>query len=178
MLFRNPEASYHLREVVRLTGVGQGSVQRELANLVEAELITRTRRGSQVFFQANQASPVFAEVAGLVRKTCGVAAPIEKVLVGLGDGVEVAFLFGSIPAGTADASSDVDVLVVGDAPYRAVVEALAEAEPLVGRPISPTVYRRAEFIDKLRSKNHFLTQVMKSEKEVVIGDLEDLAAMV
>lgn len=177
LLFGQPERSFFLREIVRATDVGQGSVQRELGNLVEAALVTRENRGHQVYFRANPRSPVFPEIRSLVVKVCGVGAAVQESLVSLGDAVEVAFLFGSIVTGEERPGSDVDVMVIGDAAFGDVVEALAMVEGEVGRPINPTVYRRSEFQTKLDEGNHFLTKVMNSGKEVVIGDIDDLASL-
>jgi predicted nucleotidyltransferase len=177
LLFGQPERAFFLREIVRSTDVGQGAVQRELANLVEAGLVQREKRGNQVFFQANAEAPAFADLRALVLKTCGVGAVVQSALTDLGSSIEVAFLYGSIVTGEERPDSDIDVLVVGDAAFGDVVDALGRIEEKVGRPINPTVYRRSEFRKRLASKNHFLTQVMKAPKEVVIGDLDDLAAV-
>ena len=68
-LFRDTGKAMYLREIVRAAGVGQGAVQRELANLAKAGIALRTRRGNQVFYQANRESPVFTEIRSLVVKT-------------------------------------------------------------------------------------------------------------
>ena len=73
LFYGQPEHSFYLRQITRTLGIGQGSVQRELARLVEAGLLVRTRVGSQVHYQANAASPVFSEIKALMVKTAGVA---------------------------------------------------------------------------------------------------------
>lgn len=128
LLFGEPKRSFFLREIVRLTRVGQGSVQRELANLVDAELATRHERGNQVFFQANPLSPVYADLRSLVMKTSGVAAAVQQALVALGEKVETAFLYGSVASGEDRADSDVDVMVVGEVEFGEVVQALGAVE--------------------------------------------------
>lgn len=45
LFFVRPEQLFYLRQIVRTAGIGQGTVQRELARWVEAGLLTRTRRG-------------------------------------------------------------------------------------------------------------------------------------
>jgi hypothetical protein len=47
-------------------------------------------------------------------------------------------------------------------------------EKNIGRPINPTVYSVEEFKSKLASGNHFLTAVLKSQKEFLLGDEDDL----
>ncbi|MBZ0169448.1 hypothetical protein MELA_01764 [Candidatus Methylomirabilis lanthanidiphila] len=73
LFFVRPEQSFYLRQIVRTAEIGQGAAQRELARWVEAGLLVRTQRGNQVYYHANTASPVFAELKGLAVKTAGLA---------------------------------------------------------------------------------------------------------
>ena len=68
------------------------------------------------------------------------------------------------------ASSDVDLMVVGEVSFADVVSALAQIETKLGREVNPTVYGPREFREKLVSKNHFLSTVAKEKKLFVIGD--------
>jgi len=45
-LFGQPERSYHLSELLRLTGLGSASLQRELNKLAEAGLVRSERVGN------------------------------------------------------------------------------------------------------------------------------------
>jgi predicted nucleotidyltransferase len=80
LLFSHPERSYYANEIVRFARAGIGAVQRELARLVAARLITATKQGNQKHYQADRQSPVFDELVGLVRKTIGTetAGPIGR----------------------------------------------------------------------------------------------------
>lgn len=75
LLFCHPDEAFHLREIVRLTGAGQGALQRELERLAQAGLIIRRQKGNLVLHQANPSSPVFPDLQSLMLKTAGLAAP-------------------------------------------------------------------------------------------------------
>ena len=64
--------------------------------LVESGLVTVTPAGNQKHYQANPASPVFAELHGLVVKTIGLAGPLEEALAPFRDRIDAAFVYGSI----------------------------------------------------------------------------------
>jgi mRNA-degrading endonuclease toxin of MazEF toxin-antitoxin module len=83
LFYRRPERSFYLRQVIRSLGIGQGSVQRELARLAGAGLLVRTRVGSQVHYQANPASPVFSELKSLMVKSAGVGDVLHEALAPL-----------------------------------------------------------------------------------------------
>ena len=58
-LFVQPERGIHLNELLRLTGLGSASLQRELNKLVNAGLVRSVRVGNLRTFQANAESPIF-----------------------------------------------------------------------------------------------------------------------
>ncbi len=74
LLFGHPERSFFANEIVRHAGAGIGAVQRELERLAAAGLLTVAWIGNQKHYQANRRSPVFREIAGLVRKTINAEA--------------------------------------------------------------------------------------------------------
>lgn len=174
LFFTQAEQSFYLRHIVRMARVGQGAAQRELARWVEAGLLVRTRRGNQVYYQANPASPVFAELKALTVKTAGVADVLREALDGLSDRIGAAFVHGSLAQGTEKADSDVDVVVVGEVTFREVVAALHGAHEQIGREVNPTVYSETEFRKKLRAGHHFLTTVMAAPKLFLIGGEHEL----
>ncbi len=178
LLFVRPDESFYMREIVRATQVGQGAVQRELQRLAEAGIIHRTVRGRQVYYQANRACPVFAELQGLVVKTAGVGDVLRSALSPLKDRIEVAFIFGSFAAGAPRKNSDVDVLIVGEVSFADVVTSFGSAQQRLGRDLNPSVFPAAEFRTKLSTGHHFLTSVVREPKIFLIGDDRELARLV
>src|SRR5882672_3921037 len=82
-IFGQPERSYHLSELRRLTGLGSASIQRELNRLADAGLVTSDKVGNLRRFQANANSPVYEELAALTRKTLGVQPALQAALAPL-----------------------------------------------------------------------------------------------
>ena len=177
LLFCHSERSYYLREIARLAGVGRGAVQRELGRLVQAGLVTRSRRGNLVLFQANRETPVFAELRGLMIKTAGVADVLRRALSSLADRIVVAFVYGSMARGEETAGSDVDVMVIGEAGFREVCAALREAQQELGREVNPTVYSADEAREKIAGGQHFVSAVLRDPKVFLIGDEDELGRL-
>ena len=174
LLLSQPERSFFLREVARKTGAGQGAVQRELKQLAEAGIVTRTRRGNQIHFQANAECPVFPELRALLLKTIGVASQIQKALAPMADRIKLAFVFGSLPRGNATPQSDVDVIIVGNTTLHDIVKALSPLQETFGREINPTVYSVKEFSSKAVQGHHFVTSILEEPKWILIGDENEL----
>ena len=175
VLFGQPDRSFHSREIIRLAHSGVGAVQRELARLAAAELVTVVRIGNQKHYQANRAAPIFNELRGIVLKTFGVAGVLRQALAGLADRIQLAFVFGSVARGEDTAGSDVDLLIVADAlSYPEVYAALAAVEPQLGRPVNPTLYDETEWRRKQAEGNAFVTRIGAQPKIWIVGTEDDL----
>lgn len=173
VLFGAPDRSFYTNEVIGLAQSGAGAVQRELADLAAAGLLTVRRQGNQKHFQANEASPVFAELRGLVLKTMGLADVLRASLAPLAPQIERAFVFGSLAKQQDTATSDVDLLVVSDTlGYGEVFGALESASQTLRRPINPALYTAADFRARLQGDNAFINRVMQQPKIWLIGQEE------
>jgi len=154
-----------------------GALQRELKGLSEAGIVRRTVRGNQVYYQAEPECPAFGELKGLVLKTFGLADVLRGALAPLSNRIRVAFVHGSFARGTVRASSDVDLLVIGEVTFAEVVAALSEAQRVLGREVNPTIYPPDEFRSKLAAGHHFLNSVLSTDKVFLIGDENELARL-
>ena len=176
-LYARPDERFYLRQLVALTGVAQGAVQREVQLLTAAGLLTRRVEGRQVYYQANRASPIFPEMQRILLKTFGAADVMRRALAAIADLIEIAFIHGSVAKGTADAGSDIDLLVVGRISFSHLVTTLAPAQRELGREINPTVYPREEFRKKLRAGHHFVNSVLRDPKIFIMGTEHDLGRL-
>lgn len=172
-LLLHPDDAVHVRELARLTGTSAGSLHRELARLAEAGLLTRSERGNQVLYQANRACPVFAELAGLFRKTGGLADVLRAALLELADRIRFALVFGSVARGTETSLSDVDVLVVGEADFAEVVMALHPCQEVLGREVNPVVYSEAEWRARVDRDDPFVRDILQNPVMLLLGVMDD-----
>lgn len=176
LLLLRPEEALHGREISRRTGLPAGTITRELTKLAEVGLLNRDTRGNQRVYSANTASPVFAELASILRKTSGMADVLAQALAPLMPSLHVAFVFGSMARGQETAGSDIDVMIIGDASFRQIVEALHPTEAVLGREINAQILSPLEFADKANQKEAFLADVLAKPKIFLIGGEDDLEA--
>lgn len=177
LLYSRPDESFYIREIGRRLHASVGAVQRELATLSRVGLVSRSKIGSQVFFQANQNSAVFGEMRALVAKTVGVFHVLRSALQPLATRIAVAFVYGSIARREEKLSSDVDLMIIGDVTLDDVLVQLGSIEISLGRTVNPTVYSIGEYKSKLGSRNHFLNAVSRGEKVFLLGDEDELRKM-
>ncbi|WP_188706091.1 transcriptional regulator [Polaromonas eurypsychrophila] len=177
VLFGNPDRSFYANEVIALAQSGTGSVQRELAALSEAGLLSVTKQGNQKHYQANVAAPVFAELRGLVMKTSGLADVLRAALAPLAPQMVAAFVYGSVAKQNDTAQSDIDVMVVSAGlSYADVFGALEGATASLGRKVNPTLYTPAEMTKRITQDNAFVSRVLQQPKIWLIGDEKQLHA--
>lgn len=174
LLFGRPDRRFFVREIARAAGITPSSLQRDLAALAGAGVLTRTEEGRQVYYQANPACPVFDELRGLAAKTFGVADVLRRLLARHAPRVRLALVYGSIAKGAAGAASDVDVLWVGELRPSEIVLQLAAAERRLARKISVIAYSAEEFADRLAKDHHFLTTILKGPVIWLVGSRQTL----
>ena len=176
LLFGQPERSYYATEIIGLAGAGSGAVQRELARLSQSGLITTQSVGNQKHYQANRASPVFAELSAMVQKTFGLAEPLRAALAPLAKRISAAFVYGSIAKQTDTASSDVDLMIVSDSlAYSDVYATLESVSQRLGRTVNPTIYTHKELAKRIKGGESFVTRVLEQPKIWLIGGEDELA---
>jgi predicted nucleotidyltransferase len=117
MLYGHADQSFYLRQLVRAVGAGHGALQRELKHLTEMGLIVRKVQGNQVLYCPNSRSPIFAEIKSLISKTVGIHDVVRWALASLGPDIQIAFVYGSVARQKERADSDLDLMVLGDAPW-------------------------------------------------------------
>ncbi len=177
IFYGSPDQSFYLRQIIRMTGAGQGAVQRELELLTGAGIIIRSRVGNHVFFRVNSRNPIFNELRGLIIKTIGLADVLRSSLEPIANNIRFAFVYGSFAEGRDTASSDIDVTVIGSVTFGEVIQALRSAQEILGREINPTVYPVSEFVMKVSKSNSFLRRVFSREKIFLIGDEDELTRL-
>jgi predicted nucleotidyltransferase len=156
---------------------GSGAVQRELAQLEAAELVTVRRVGNQKHYQANASAPIFKELRGLVLKTSGLVDVLRAALAPLAAQIDQAFIYGSVAKGKDTAKSDIDLMIISEkVAYADLFAALEPATNRLQRTVNPTLYSSIEIDKRILDDNAFVKRVMAQPKLWVIGEGRGLAA--
>ncbi len=168
----NPEREYYVREIARMTEENTNAVRRELANLESFGLITGQKKGNQQYYTAKTDFFLYDELQKIVLKTEGVARVIWENLAGLVP-VDCMFVYGSFARRDAGAKSDIDLFIVGDVDEDRVIPLVHESEQTINREINYTLMRRDEFVQRKRSGDPFVKNVMDEPRIMIIGTCDD-----
>jgi predicted nucleotidyltransferase len=171
-IIAHPDQSYTVAELAELLEVTQMSVRRELDRMRRAGILEQQMVGRQGVYRASTASPLFTPLRDLVERSVGVEPLLREALEDV-DGVEAAPIIGSLARGNVDAESDIDLLVIGDVDYPALVSKLMPLQRRVGREISIVWMRPGELRDALLHGSGFAAEIAASPRRALIGDLDD-----
>jgi predicted nucleotidyltransferase len=173
LYFSNPDGEYYLRELERLLETPVSMIRKELLRLEAEGMFLSRKRGNLTYFYLNKSYPLFEELKSMVFKTVGIQGSVGKILDGL-KGVEKAFIYGSYARDEANASSDIDLFILGNVNEDALVRELRTLEKDLQREINYTLYTRKDLEKKKKQKNPFVSDVLKGAKIMLIGELNDL----
>ena len=98
------------------------------------------------------------------------AEQLKEALLPYADQIERAFIYGSIARDEDTAQSDIDLFILSDTIGTAdLYPVLMKTESELGRKVSLSVYRTAEYQRKLEVRNHFLITILNGPVIELIG---------
>ncbi|MCK4508829.1 MAG: nucleotidyltransferase domain-containing protein [Desulfuromonadales bacterium] len=147
-----------------------------MKKLSRLELVTNRRDGNRLYYRANREHPLYPDICSMVDKTVGLVGLLNSAVAEL-QGIDSAFLFGSIAKGKEGARSDVDLMIIGAIGLRPLSVKLADVSKVIVREINPHVLSAVEFCKRVQRNEHFVMNVMKSPKIFIKGGEDDLGKL-
>jgi predicted nucleotidyltransferase len=172
-----PEKWWYLSELADFLHTRPSSLQRELRSLEQSGILQRRKDGRRTYFKAETRSPIFRELRSMFEKTVGLIPTLRAALRPFAKGVVCAFVYGSIARREEHATSDVDLMVIGNVGLADLAPILGKIEKRLGREVNMTDYSVEEFHKKVTESDHFLTTVLKGSLQFVKGEQRDLDAV-
>ena len=165
----HPELALHLRALREHTGLGMGSLQRELARLEALGLLTRAERNRRVYYEPVAGHPSWGAFRTLMREHGDPADVLREALGGV-EGIRAAFLFGSTVRGDARPDSDIDVFIVEDGmPLDEIGRATAEVQSLLDRAVDVKRFTPATLARRLGEGSAFVRDALAGPKTWLVG---------
>ena len=112
VLLSNPSQSYHLRGLAQAAGTDSGNTSKLLKLLVNDGLVVAASDTHSTRYSINAESPLVGPLRQLV--VCAGSLMLDLRSAANGIAAKYICVFGSVAAGTDDAKSDLDVLIVAD----------------------------------------------------------------
>jgi len=164
----NAGSEYYLREIAKTTGLAVRSVQRAVEDLSEIGILEREKRGNSVYFRLNGQNPIVPELKAIFLKTVGLGDSLRDALSDEGH-VEAAFIYGSVAKGDENATSDIDLALIGTVGPRGLTAKLSHLECEVRREINASLFTAKEWRERVETGDHFVTTLLREPKILLIG---------
>ncbi len=171
VLLVDPGGEHYLTELARRTGLSASTVLRETGRLEPLNIITKARHGGVVFCSINRDCVIYDELRRMFLK-------LELADTVIADGmkkhdIRYALIFGSFAGGYETPESDIDILIVGDAPKDKVYESVMDLEKEVGREINSIHWSEAEFGKRRRSGLPLLGSIRENRVIMAVGNKDE-----
>ncbi len=128
--------------------------------------------GNQRHYSVDPGCPIQEELRRIFVKTAGAGNEIAGAFA-RARGVELAFIYGSYASGEARASSDIDLMVIGDIGDRDLAPLVAQVERRLHREINYTARTRADVMKRLGHTGDFIHEVFSGPRILLIGRTDD-----
>jgi len=173
----NADRSWYIRELARELEIPYSMLYKEVKNLVSLGVINEEKRGKVTLVSVNKSLPFFAELKSLMVKTVGLSDLLRTGLSELKQ-IRYALVYGSFASGEESASSDVDLLIVGDVDEERLLKVVGGIEKEVGREINYILWSEKEFMERVKSKHHLLRDIASKPVIMLVGKEDEFRRVV
>lgn len=178
LFMNNPGKSFYVREITRLIDEQINSVRRELANLMNADVITSDNADNKLYYEVNQRYEhylAFRSIFAGANLSAASVRSIQKVrwqddLSMALPSARIIIASGVLVPGSA---GKLDLLVVGSETSKKVKQAVSMVEKNQGRALNYATMPYDEFYYRLSVRDRFITELLSSKYHIVI-DADDI----
>ena len=170
VFFVNPNDKFYIRQLERLTKEPVNAVRRELIKLEEAGILLSKDEARVKNYWVNRDSPIFEEIRSIILKTQGLGDSLRQLVKNIPE-IKAAFIYGSVAKGEDKATSDVDLMVVGDIDSVRLHSKINAVENKIKRTINYSLMSPAELKSR---KSEFIKRVLRDKKIFLVGSESDL----
>jgi predicted nucleotidyltransferase len=168
-----PTGEFYARQLAREIGMSLTPIQRELERLDRLGIVRAEKRGREKYYRVDETHPLFADLKGLVYKTTALG-DILRASLGQMEGVDAAFIYGSVAKGGERPTSDLDLFILGKPDQDQLARALRAAEDRLGREINLVTMTAEEWRARSKVREGFIQRLATSPKIFLIGDEQAL----
>lgn len=173
LFLANPNALFHVREIVRRVSEEINAVRRELARMEKYGLLQSEWRANRRLYRFRKDYLYYKELLSLVSKSTGLGGSIIKNRIKLGK-IKFAFLSTRFLKGMPSDADDVDLLVVGSIVLPELQALIADEQAKRETEINYSFMDEAEFKFRVKRRDPFILRVLVQPKVMLAGDEDEL----
>ena len=175
--FKHPDKEYYLTEIAKNLDKQASYFQRQLDGFVKERILLDERKGNLRFFKLNKNYPLYEDIKKIISKTIGIEFKLKELVDALNE-IEIAFIFGSIAKSKENVDSDIDLVLIGDADQDVLIERVRLLENELNREINYHIYKKKEFIGKIKENNSFIINVISGSLITLKGNPDEFTKFI
>lgn len=165
--FLHEDESLYVNELVRRLGLDKRNLMKKLKELEKEGIFISQMRGNQKYYSLNKKFTLYKEYKTIVLKTIGLEQKLKDALTNI-KGIKKAYIYGSYAEDKMDASSDIDIIVIGDQDTILIQKRISQLQKLMDREINVINVTEKEFALKKEKKDPFILNILKKKKIEII----------
>ena len=174
LFFLNKNSDFYVREIEKKTGLSIGSIQKELKNLSNIDLLKKRRRGNRLYYTINSDHLIFEELLSIIRKYLGIIPALKDSLDC--DKINTAFIFGSMAKENYNAESDIDIMVIGDISAKILSGLLRNIK--TEYELNYILFSEKELREKNKKNEPFVKRILSDKKIFIKGNSETIRKII
>jgi predicted nucleotidyltransferase len=171
-LLSNPDERFYIRELSRDLHIPYSMLYKEEKNLASLSIVLEEKKGKVTLISINKHLPYLSELRKLIAKTAGLGDLLKNAFLKLA-GVHYALIYGSIASGEESASSDIDLLIVGETNEETILSIVSLLEKEIGREVNYILWSKDEFMQRVKSKHNLLIDIAAKPIMMLMGDEDE-----
>ena len=158
--FLNPTKKHYINELAGLLDLDPGNLFRELKKLEKEGVLLSELSGRERYFSLNKDYPLLGEWKKIYELKYGLVELFKQRLKGL-KGLKHAYIFGSYAQGNLSATSDIDLLLVGNHSALEARKMILVLENDLSREINIIDLSPEDFKGRQQREDDFIKRVFK-----------------
>lgn len=156
--FINPEAKHYINELAKKLAQDPKNLYRKLREMEKEGLLQSEFRGRERYYCLAKNFPLLDHYRDIFQKTYGIEHRLREIIKNT-RGVREAYVFGSYAREKMDASSDIDILAIGDHSVLDLQKRINGLQKETGREFNAVSLSKSEYVEKKRKKDQFLKNI-------------------
>ena len=92
--------------------------------------------------------------------------------------IETSFIFGSIAKNKENVDSDIDLVLIGEVDQDELIKKVSALESELNREINYHIYKKEEFIEKIKENNSFIINVISDSFITLKGNPDEFTKFI
>ncbi|MEK7653462.1 MAG: nucleotidyltransferase domain-containing protein [Patescibacteria group bacterium] len=164
--FINSKARHYINELARILVLDPKNTHRKLVELEKRGILKSEFLGRQRYFFLDSDNQLTKKYRSIFFQTVGLEARLKKIAA-MNKKIKSAYIFGSYAIDKMDASSDLDLLVIGSHSSIELHKAFNKIQQEIGREINVIDFNESEFRLRKKRGDGFLKNIF-SQKTIKI----------